>query len=77
MLVRDLMHPGLIICGLASRLGDVADLLREHRVHALVVVDGSGGQPVGIVADTDLLVGEWFGADADRQAIMAAMTQAK
>lgn len=73
MLVRDLMHPGLITCSRTNRLGDVADLLRENHVHALVVVEGDG-RPAGVVADTDLLVGEWLGADAERQAIMAAMT---
>jgi CBS domain-containing protein len=73
MLVRDLMHTGLITCSRTHRLGDVADLLRERHVHAVVVADDDG-RPIGVVADTDLLVGEWLGADAERQAIMASMT---
>ena len=38
-LVRDLMHPGLLTCELDATLGQVAVLLTQNHVHALVVVD--------------------------------------
>jgi len=74
MLVRDLMHPGLLTCRSTNRLGEVASLLCQHHVHALVVVDAADGRPIGLVADTDLLVGEWLATDSERQATIAAMT---
>jgi CBS domain-containing protein len=74
MLVRDLTHRGLITCELTTRLGEVARLLRENHVHALVVVDGVDGKPAGVVSDLDLMVGEWLATDSDRLSTMAAMT---
>lgn len=74
MLVRELMHPGLITCDPATKLGEVASLLRENHVHSLVVVSGEHGKPAGVVSDIDLLVGEWLATDPDRLATMAAMT---
>src|ERR671931_574854 len=63
MLVRDLMHPGLITCPPDTRLGDAARLLVEHRVHAVIVTDANG-EPAGVLSDTDLLAGEWLSTDA-------------
>jgi len=36
-LVRDLMHPGLFTCRPDARLGQVAVLLNQNHVHALIV----------------------------------------
>ena len=41
-LVKDLMHPGLITCKPTASLGQVAVLLNQHQVHALVVTDRDG-----------------------------------
>src|SRR5512143_585336 len=68
-LVRDLMHRGLITCHQNAALGQVAVLLTQHHVHALVVVDRDN-RPVGIMSDYDLLAGEWLGADNDSLATM-------
>ncbi len=68
-LVRDFMHRGLITCHQNAALGQVAVLLSQHHVHALVVADRDG-RPVGILSDYDLLAGEWLSADNDSLAVM-------
>ena len=72
-LVCDLMHPGLITCSPDAKLGQVAVLLTQNHVHALVVVDGDG-HPLGIISDYDLLAGEWLSADAESLAAMRKLT---
>lgn len=74
-LVRDLMKRGLITCARSTPLGEVAALLTEHRVHAVVVVDDSG-LPEGLLSDFDMLAGEWLSADAEGLATMRRMTAA-
>lgn len=73
VLVRDLMHRGLITCRQNAALGQVAVMLYQHHVHALVVVDRDG-RPVGLLSDFDLLAGEWLSADADSLAAMRKLT---
>jgi CBS domain-containing protein len=68
-LVRDLMHRGLITCRQTAALGQVAVLLAQHHVHALVVVDRDN-RPVGLISDTDLLAGEWLSQDNESLATM-------
>jgi len=71
--VRDLMHRGLITCKTTTTLGQVATLLTEHHVHALVVTDRDD-RPVGVISDFDLLAGEWLSTDDASLATMRAMT---
>jgi len=71
--VRNLMHPGLITCHPEATLGQVAILLTEHHVHALVVVDAQD-RPVGIISDFDLLAGEWLSADKQSLGTMRKLT---
>jgi CBS domain-containing protein len=72
-LVRDLMHRGLITCRQDAALGQVAVLLYQHHVHALVVVDRDG-RPAGIISDFDIMAGEWLSADAESLAAMRKLT---
>lgn len=72
-LVRDLMHPGIITCRPESSIGQVAVLLHQHHVHALVVADRDA-RPLGILSDIDLLAGEWLSADAESLATMRKLT---
>ena len=74
-LVRDLMHPGLLTCRPNAALGQVAVLLNQHHVHALIVADRDG-RPVGIISDIDLLAGEWLSADRKSLATMRKLTAA-
>jgi CBS domain-containing protein len=73
--VGELMHRGLVTCRPEASLAEAASSLLEHRVHALVVVDGSGA-PAGLLSDTDLLAGEWIAGDAERLEAMKRLTAA-
>ncbi len=71
--VSDLMHPGVITCTPDATLGEVAVMLTQHRVHALVVADRDW-RPLGIISDFDLLAGEWLSVDSESLEAMRAMT---
>ncbi len=72
-IVRDLMHPGLYTCKSDSTLGQVASMLSEYHVHALVVVDHDD-KPQGIISDFDLLAGEWLAVDQQDLRTMRKLT---
>jgi predicted transcriptional regulator len=72
-LVRDLMHPGVYSCQSNATLGQVAVLLTQHQVHALVVSDREG-RPMGIISDYDLLAGEWLSIDDESLSTMRQLT---
>lgn len=64
MLVRDLMHQGLITCSSDATLGEAAALLVENRVHGVIVTNREGA-PLGVLSDTDLLAAEWVASDVE------------
>ncbi len=72
-LVRDLMHTGLITCKPNATLGQVAVLLNQHHVHALIVTDRDG-RPNGIISDLDLMAGEWLSSDEESLKVMRSLT---
>src|SRR3972149_5747336 len=72
-LVRDLMHPAILTCKSSASLGQVAVLLAQHHIHALVVADRDG-RPLGIISDFDLLAGEWLSSDLESLAAMRKLT---
>jgi len=72
-LVRGLMHKGLITCPTDASLGEVARLLAQQHVHALVVAD-SDNHPLGLISDFDLLAGEWLSVDNESLAAMKQLT---
>jgi CBS domain-containing protein len=72
-LVRDLMHPGVLTCKPDAALGQVAVLLAQHHVHALIVADRDG-RPLGIISDFDLLAGEWLSTDTESLTTMKKLT---
>jgi CBS domain-containing protein len=51
--VRSVMHEGVISCAPDASLEEVARLMREERISALVVVEG--GVAVGVISQTDLV----------------------
>jgi len=71
--VRDLCHPGLHTCKADATLGQVASLLTQYHVHALVVVD-QDNHPQGIISDYDLLAGEWLSSEPQGLATMRRLT---
>ena len=72
-LVRDIMHKGLLTCTPDTPLGQVAILLTQRRVHALIVANPTGA-PLGLISDFDLLAGEWLSVDKESLATMKKMT---
>ena len=74
--VADLMSSPVVSCAGATTLGELATLLAERRIHGVVVLDENGGA-AGVVADTDVLAGEWLATDADSLATMRSMTAAE
>jgi CBS domain-containing protein len=70
------MHPGVITCRPDAPLGQVAVLLYNHHVHALIVADRDG-RPLGIISDFDLLAGEWLSGDPQGLDAMRDMTAAE
>jgi predicted transcriptional regulator len=74
-LVRDLMHPGLLTCRPNATLGQVAVLLNQNHIHALIVADRDS-RPLGIISDVDLLAGEWLSVDSNSLATMRKLTAA-
>jgi CBS domain-containing protein len=74
-LVRDLMRAGLITCKPNATLGQVAVLLDQHQVHALIVTDRDG-RANGIISDFDLMAGEWLSSDSESLAVMRNLTAA-
>lgn len=72
-LVRDIMHKGLLTCPPDTPLGQVAILLTQRRVHALIVANPTGA-PLGLISDFDLLAGEWLSVDKESLATMKKMT---
>jgi len=60
--VKELMHKGLITCLPGASLGQVAALLAQYHVHALIVAE-TADKPLGIISDFDLLAGEWLSVD--------------
>jgi CBS domain-containing protein len=71
--IQDLMHNGLITCPPSASLGQVAALLDEHQIHALIVAD-EPDLPLGIISDFDLLAAEWLSVDEDSLNTMRKLT---
>ena len=71
--IRDIMHPGVITCRPDATLGQVAVMLIQHHVHALLVADRDG-RPIGVMSDYDLLAGEWLSGDPESLEVMRSMT---
>jgi CBS domain-containing protein len=69
------MHVGLITCKPTATLGQVAVLLNQHHVHALVVEDRDG-RALGLISDFDLMAGEWLSSDEESLAVMRRLTAA-
>jgi CBS domain-containing protein len=74
-LVKDLMRAGLIACKPHATLGQVAVLLNQHHIHALLVTDRDG-RTLGLISDFDLMAGEWLSSDEESLAAMRKLTAA-
>ena len=52
--VKDLMHRGIISCAPSDTVGQVAKVMVDNEIHAVVVMDG--GKAVGVVSQTDMVL---------------------
>lgn len=57
------MHHGVLSCGPDDALSDVAATMANHRVHAILIADRSGGRPLGVVSDLDVAAAAARGDD--------------
>ncbi|MCS6907973.1 MAG: CBS domain-containing protein [Anaerolineales bacterium] len=71
--VKDFMRPGVLTCRKDTRIGQVAVMLDQHRVHSLMVTDRDG-RIVGVITDFDLLAGEWLSQDPQSLEVMRSLT---
>jgi CBS domain-containing protein len=71
--VSELMSSPVVSCRSEASLGEVAALLAERRIHGILVLD-EAGRMAGVVADTDLLAGEWLATDDESLETMRSMT---
>ena len=54
-LVRDIYHKGVIFCRPETPLQEVARVMADTEVHAIMVAEREGEPPVGIVSHTDTI----------------------
>jgi CBS domain-containing protein len=57
------MHHGVLSCGPDDPLTDVAAIMANHRVHAVLITDRGGGRPLGVVSDLDVVAAVARGED--------------
>jgi CBS domain-containing protein len=72
--VEETMHRGIVGCRPEASLFAVARLMAAHRIHAVVVADGSAESSWGIVSDLDLAGAASAGALHERTAGETATT---
>jgi CBS domain-containing protein len=69
--VKDCMHHGVMTCGRDDSVRHVAAIMANYRVHAVVVTNGNGGRPVGIISDLDVAGAAATGADCTAMEVAA------
>lgn len=85
MLVGDAMHQGVLVRPRDTPLSEIAHLMAEYRVHAIVIADDAGdaGSLWGVVSDLDLVAAasvrdlddQVAGATAASPALIVAPTE--
>jgi CBS domain-containing protein len=71
--VRDCMHHGVFTCEAGDSLREVAAIMANRRVHAVVITTGNGARAVAVVSDLDVVAAVASGADCT--AAQAAATE--
>lgn len=72
--VRDCMHPGVLTCSADDSLQDVAAIMANHRVHAVVITTSGEGRAIGVVSDMDIVAAVAAGADCSAREAGATET---
>jgi CBS domain-containing protein len=71
--VRDCMHSGVFTCAPDDPLRRVAAVMADKKVHSVVITNGAGDRPIGVVSDLDVVSA--LAAGADCTAAEAAATE--
>jgi CBS domain-containing protein len=71
--VGDCMHPGILSCAPDAPLGEVAGMMAKHRIHAVAITERSGGRPLSIASDLDVVAAAASGDEPT--ALQAACTE--
>ncbi len=67
--VKDLMNRGIIACTPGDTIGQVAKIMVDHEIHAVVVMDG--GKAVGVVSQTDMVLARQGRTSEQARAMLA------
>ena len=54
-LVRDIYHKGVIFCKPDTPLQEVVRVMADTDIHAIIVAEGEGTQPLGVISHTDAI----------------------
>ena len=68
--VRDLMHRGIIACAPGDTVGQVAKIMVDNEIHAVVVMEG--GRAVGVVSQTDMVLARQGRTPEEARAMLAS-----
>jgi CBS domain-containing protein len=60
--VRDCMHVGVFTCAPDDSLRRVATVMADRKVHSVVITNGSGDRPIGVLSDLDVVTALASGA---------------
>ena len=53
--VRDIYHKGVIFCKPDAPLQEVVQVMADTDIHAIIVAEGEGSKPLGVVSHTDAI----------------------
>ncbi len=72
--VRDCMHPGVLTCSADDSLRDVAAIMANHQVHAVVITASNAERSVAVVSALDIVAAVAAGADCAAREAAATET---
>lgn len=70
--VRDIYHKGVIFCKPDAPLDEVVRVMADTDIHAIIVAEGEGTRPLGVVSHTDVIA--HYGEDLSRLQAKDVMT---
>jgi CBS domain-containing protein len=72
--VRDCMHHEVLSCSAEDSVQDIAVIMANHRVHAVMITSGNGERPIGVVSDLDVVAAVAAGARCTAHEVAATET---
>jgi len=70
--VRDIYHKGVIFCKPDTPLQEVVRVMTDTDIHAIIVTEGEGARPLGVVSHSDVV--RHYGQDLSQIAASEVMT---